>query len=274
MTVTLDQLKTLHQPFPETDISWRVGRKEGGQGQALPYINNRLIMDSLDMRLGPDNWRNEFAEVVANGRFLAVRCTIFVKLESGWVGKADAAPVEYRNVSTEGPSREVPNDLAVKGAYSDAMKRAAVHWGLGRYLYGFTAPWVPLSERGQLLEIPRLPAHMLPEGTVIAEEPPAQVAAPVAEAAPVQVAAPVAEAAPVQVAAAVAKVSAAQGLALPEGTPPEQLKLVADLISKIGKLPVAMLRGYVDGPKGQEKLSESSRKYLIAKLKEAEAATA
>jgi hypothetical protein len=35
-----------------------------------------------------------------------------------------------------------------KGALSDAFKRAAVRWGIGRYLYGIGPVWVSLEPEG------------------------------------------------------------------------------------------------------------------------------
>ena len=352
MTATPEQLKLLHSPFAESSISWRAGwQRIEGQAQALPYIDNRVIMNYLDDTVGASNWYNEYVEVVADGRLVAVRCVLLIRLETGWVGKSDAAPVM--------PNREGALDLAIKGAYSDAMKRAAVHWGLGRYLYGFRAPWVPVSERGRLLEIPCLPVEMLPAGAVprapaeaakvapveaakaapveaakaapveaakaapvevakaapvevakaapveVAQAAPVEVAkaAPVevAQAAPVEVAkaAPVevAKAAPVEVAQAapveVAKAAPAraatkttQGDAskvvpsqapapaddLPEDLSQEQRTLVNDLLTRLAKMPVKMIRQYVEGPKGQEKLTPQSRGFLLKKITAHEAA--
>jgi hypothetical protein len=36
---------------------------------------------------------------------------------------------------------------ADKGGISDAFKRAAVKWGIGRYLYDLKSPWVPCESR-------------------------------------------------------------------------------------------------------------------------------
>ena len=46
-----------------------------------------------------------------------------------WIAKSDGAG-----------STDVEGD---KGGISDAFKRAAVKWGIGRYLYDLDAPWVP-----------------------------------------------------------------------------------------------------------------------------------
>jgi hypothetical protein len=43
---------------------------------------------------------------------------------------------------------------AEKGALSDAFKRAAVRWGIGRYLYDTDSPWVAIEKRGNTYIIP------------------------------------------------------------------------------------------------------------------------
>ena len=37
----------------------------------------------------------------------------------------------------------------VKGGLSDSMKRAAVQWGIGRYLYSMGALWVDVEQSEQ-----------------------------------------------------------------------------------------------------------------------------
>lgn len=155
-----DLFKMLREPFSIRHISWRVGMRrnvDGVQmGQALPYLDNRSIQNRLDKVLGPAGWHNAYTEISTANRLLAVRCKLAVKVGEQWIEKEDAAQLDA-------PSNNGDRDISIKGAYSDAMKRAAVQWGVGRYLYGFDAPWVPLTEDGQLTEIPRLPAAYLPE---------------------------------------------------------------------------------------------------------------
>lgn len=43
---------------------------------------------------------------------------------------------------------------AVKGGLSDAFKRAAVKWNIGRYLYSFNTVWVAAEARGNSYVIP------------------------------------------------------------------------------------------------------------------------
>lgn len=119
-------LSKLHEPFPSSDIEWRIGRSgKTGEGKlwatALAYVNNRAIMERLDAVCGPENWRNEYKEWTI-GQNHGVLCGISVKMLGGeWVTKWDGA----ENTDIE----------SVKGGLSNAMKRAAVQWGIGRYLY-------------------------------------------------------------------------------------------------------------------------------------------
>jgi len=61
-------------------------------------------------------------------------CEIGILCGDTWVWKADGAG---------------DSDVeAEKGALSDAFKRAAVRWGVGRYLYNLKSPWVALKAFG------------------------------------------------------------------------------------------------------------------------------
>lgn len=127
----------LAAPFPIEDISWRVGptnekRKGDGplKGQPLCYIDARSVMDRLDSVVGPDNWQCTYTPGVAT----SIVCNIGIRFANhNWVWKADGAGATDME--------------AEKGALSDAFKRAAVRWGIGRYLYEIKWPWLVLENR-------------------------------------------------------------------------------------------------------------------------------
>lgn len=115
-------LSKLDDPFAPDDIEWRI-QQAGKRGEAvwakvLAYVTNRAIMKRLDEVCGKAGWRNEYRDIPNNG---GVECGISIKVEGEWITKWDAA----ENTQVE----------AVKGGRSGAMKRAAVQWGIGRYLY-------------------------------------------------------------------------------------------------------------------------------------------
>ncbi len=144
----------LAAPFPPSAVSWRVGSVSGERGMALAYLDARDVMDRLDDVAGPSNWQCRYSHV---GAITVCEIGIWgVQGELTWVWKADGAG---------------QSDIeAEKGALSDAFKRAAVRWGIGRYLYHLPSPWVQIEKRGKSAviaksEYPKL-EHILAQASV------------------------------------------------------------------------------------------------------------
>lgn len=131
----MDLLK-LDEPFEACDIEWRAqscGKSNQGKFwvSVLAYVTNRAIMKRLDAVCGKENWKNEYKDLPNNA---GVECGLSIKIDGEWVTKWDAAP----NTQIE----------STKGGRSDAMKRAAVQWGIGRYLYDLDAGWGEVAQNG------------------------------------------------------------------------------------------------------------------------------
>lgn len=154
------ELQKLQDKFPAQDIEWRLqsAGETGGKiwGRALAYVTNRAIQNRLDEVCGPENWKNEFCSAPDGG----VLCGISILVNGEWVTKYDGAA----NTNIE----------AVKGGLSGAMKRAAVQWGIGRYLYSLDESFVEVSDNGKMSgktkdgkwfkwNPPHLPTWALPE---------------------------------------------------------------------------------------------------------------
>ncbi|MED5545679.1 MAG: Rad52/Rad22 family DNA repair protein [Pseudomonadota bacterium] len=118
-------LNMLQAPFAPADHSWRAQSvaRDGRRAQALCYINARTVQSRLDLVCGVAGWESSFNET-RSGRVIA---TISIDMGSRWVSKSDGAGA----TAMEG----------VKGGLSDAFKRAAVMWGIGRYLYSIPSTW-------------------------------------------------------------------------------------------------------------------------------------
>lgn len=118
-------LDALRAPFAPHEHSWRAQQlaRDGGRAMALCYITSRSVQNRLDDVCGPAGWESSFTETAA-GRVIA---TISIDMGTRWVSKSDGAGATAK----EGE----------KGGLSDAFKRAAVMWGIGRYLYGLPAVW-------------------------------------------------------------------------------------------------------------------------------------
>lgn len=136
-TPDLDRLK---DPFPADDIEWRIGqsgktRAGNPWAKVLAYLTNRAIMDRLDEVCGPAGWENRFERAPNDPKGESLLCGIGVRIGDCVVWKWDGAG----NTEFE----------AVKGGISDSMKRAAVQWGIGRYLYGLGESWANCTEDDQ-----------------------------------------------------------------------------------------------------------------------------
>jgi hypothetical protein len=94
-------------------------------GREMSFITARQVMDRLDAVIGPGNWSTHYF-AHADG---AVECTLTIF----GVAKAD---VGYKNNPEAKPTDKQYEWEPLKAAYSDAFKRAAVAWGVGRFLYG------------------------------------------------------------------------------------------------------------------------------------------
>lgn len=122
----------LARPFETSLISWRAQSVYNGKALALAYVDARDVMKRLDEVCTPAGWQNKYSH--ANGKTV---CDIGIKCGDDWVWKADGAG---------------DSDIeAEKGALSDAFKRSAVRWGIGRYLYDLESPWVPceVNDKGK-----------------------------------------------------------------------------------------------------------------------------
>jgi hypothetical protein len=130
-----DIFARLAEPFPADIVSWRVGsmNKDKTKGMALAYIDARDVMTRLDQVVGPAGWQAAYPH--ANGKTI---CSIGIKHDGEWIWKSNGAG---------------DTDIeAEKGAISDAFKRAAVLWGIGRYLYDLPSPWVAVNQYKQIEE--------------------------------------------------------------------------------------------------------------------------
>jgi hypothetical protein len=131
-------LEALKAPFSPLVISWRVGatNSEKTKGIALAYLNARDVMERLDEVCGPMGWQAEYP--------FEGCCRIGI---ANWFHRIDSPPQVEWVWKTNGAGK---SDIeAEKGQYSDAFKRAAVLWGIGRYLYDLPNTWYPIESRGR-----------------------------------------------------------------------------------------------------------------------------
>lgn len=130
MPTPTEIFKGLLNPFPVEQVSWRAGKKSGGKALMFAYIDARDVMQRLDEVVGAENWEDDYKEL---GKTMI--CRLGLRLRGDLIWKADGA-------GETGIEAE-------KGQVSDCFKRAAVKWGVGRYLYNIKAVWVDVDAYDQ-----------------------------------------------------------------------------------------------------------------------------
>jgi hypothetical protein len=139
----------LAAPFAAEDIHWKPKAFAGNRALAIPYLNARAVMDRLDEVLGIDAWEDRY-EFLAGGSAV---CSLQLQLGEHVVTKQDVG----------GPSEQPDEGDRRKAAFSDGLKRAAVKFGVGRYLYALPKQWCDYDpQKKQFVKCPQLPASALP----------------------------------------------------------------------------------------------------------------
>jgi len=125
----------------EIPFKWRVQSANKWGASCVAYIDARQVQDLLDDVVGAEDWQSKYSEHKGN-----LFCEIGINVTNGqgidinplWVWKSDC-----------GTESQVEKQ---KGEASDAFKRAAVMWGIGRFLYSQKIVKLPVKEKnGKLL---------------------------------------------------------------------------------------------------------------------------
>jgi len=159
----------LRKPFPTGVLQWRAAAKprggQGGQGQVevVSYLDARYIQGRFDEVVGPGNWQIDYKEI-AGAIFagIGILCPIDGRVTWKW----DTGHV------TQNEKEKARQDFGAKGSATDGEKRAAVQWGVGRYVYGLGRPTMPcsISQRGNPYNIQKPGYKHLPWWAVPIEE--------------------------------------------------------------------------------------------------------
>jgi hypothetical protein len=140
----------LAAPFAASEIRRKPQTVSANRTLASCYIDARAVIDRLDEVLGIDGWTDAY-EVLPDG---SVVCTLKAKIGDAWISK----------VGVGGQSEQPDEGDRRKAAFSDALKRAAVKLGIGRYLYRLPRQWADYdSQKRQFVRVPTLPPSALPE---------------------------------------------------------------------------------------------------------------
>lgn len=128
-------------PFDPKTLSFRALRTAQNGASCLPavYVDARDVMDRLNYVVGVGNWETEYKTIFEKD---VVECRLTVQYPSGKrVTRCDVGDLS---------DQKEPGNKA-KAAYSDALKRAAVQFGIGSYFYGLKMDWVDYNDAKKII---------------------------------------------------------------------------------------------------------------------------
>lgn len=145
--------QALAAPFELEEVKFKPQVIKGNRAMALAYIDARVIQDRLDEVLGVEGWQDEYTRLEDG----SVICKLRLRLGNEWITKMDVGS----------PSEQPDGGDRTKAAFSDALKRAAVKFGIGRYLYRLPQVWCDYDpQKKQFTRTPTLPAWAQPKKAV------------------------------------------------------------------------------------------------------------
>lgn len=125
--------KLLSAEFHHTEVKIL---KKGGKD--MRYVTARVVMNRLDEVCGWTNWEDEYVPGENS-----VMCKLRIRLPDGrTITKVDTGA--YAGMTDSGDDD--------KSGFSDAFKRAAVKFGVGRYLYNDGVPIYEQHVNGEVVE--------------------------------------------------------------------------------------------------------------------------
>ncbi len=153
----------LEVPFDASQIEWRVmNTTKNGQpmrGQVVPYADQRAYTDRLNKLFTPAGWTRKYT-IHTSGSFersqdkkIIAKVLVSCELTIFGLGSHSATGEEFADDAN-----------ALTAAEAQAFKRAAVCFGLGRYLYYFTGTWVDLDDHKRPKTVPQLAGWATPAG--------------------------------------------------------------------------------------------------------------
>lgn len=180
----------LAEPFEAHEVKWRVG----GGNTFLAYIDARQVIERLNYVVGAENWYDEYSpisfkntqikdvtslhkvaqQVREEGRsedeVFWKNNNVITSLKDKSYSQFEYTDISYGGVKCSltvlGLTKQDVGSVSLadqfKGAHSDALKRAAVKFGIGLYLYDLKNLEGGFAQRGRVLTPPTLPDWAIP----------------------------------------------------------------------------------------------------------------
>jgi hypothetical protein len=145
-------MHALAAPFDSKEVKWKPQAVKNNSCLAVAYVDVRVIQDRLDEVLGVAGWQDEYQLLPDSSVMCRLQLKIGTPLQPNglhtWITKMDVGS----------PSEQPDGGDRLKAAFSDALKRAAVKFGIARYLYRLPLQWVDYDPvKKKIVNPPKLP---------------------------------------------------------------------------------------------------------------------
>ena len=136
-----DVWEMLREPFAPEELQWRIEALSQDKRRALvvPHIDAKALLDRLDEVVGTHGWHDSYevlqAPLSSAAGIYAVKCRLTIM-----------------DVCKE----DVGEGHSFKAAFSDALERAAVKFGVGRFLYPVDQQWVDHDPQTGQISLPKV----------------------------------------------------------------------------------------------------------------------
>lgn len=156
----------LAAPFPASELGWKpqAVSQDKTKALAVAYLSTRAVMDRLDEACGVLGWEDSYQVLPDNAGVvchLTIRHTNLAPISEAGHGLAS---MTITKVDVGSPSEQPDGGDRMKAAFSDALKRAAVKFGVGRYLSRLPKQWCTFDPvKKYFTQTPTLPAWAVPK---------------------------------------------------------------------------------------------------------------
>jgi hypothetical protein len=148
----------LRDPFESEAVEWKVIESKLYDGKpyvyVAPFVDARAIMERLDLVVGPGNWMTDVK--AAPNSLDGVIYGLSLRVNGEWVTKYDGADIM--------PTASVRQADRTKSALTMGLRRAAMVWGIGRYLWALPKHQKALTNESRSDRFPNYHAIKPPRG--------------------------------------------------------------------------------------------------------------
>lgn len=143
--------KKLRQPFDLRFISWKINNYNHDKTKALIifYLDARAVQHRLNEVLGVQGWSFSFSELDKDEGVHGKLTVNFLSPDAEKATSRDDCVIQEVTREDVGYAATTEKTDWYKDAVSDALKRCAVHFGVGHFLYALPHLWVELNQPGQ-----------------------------------------------------------------------------------------------------------------------------